>query len=579
VSAAKQNPHRPGLAPALGLRAGADGLVILSQTDFGKERSFSHSQEVYSMFLRLAKIKSRIARSLAPPRLRPPRSAACNRTRLAVESLEDRCLLSSYNITDIGPITALIGSWVPRHPSSGINNASTVQVAGLGANGHAYLWDSIHGMQDIGTVGNETNSVAFSINNAGQVVGFSWTDSLYYKNGKIYQKFAEDGFLWTSSRGMSSLGPGIPTGINNSGEITGDTGAEASLWGGGHQWIQLGILPGGNASHAIGIDDYGQVVGYSDNGNSSFYRGFLWTPSSPNSTSGSMIDLGTLFSSPGGSWASAINRQGWVTGRSDDMNAGGAGHAYVWVPSSTNGTAGSMTDLGTLAVNSNPALSQSEGNAINSSGVVVGDANPASATGQNQIVAVVWQPGTNGSYTISDLNNLIPAGTGWTLTRADAVNDSGQIVVEATNGTSHDALLLTPAGPSTPFARAANCTRQTTGARPLPASSAGPAFAPLPAPPLAGSGIAPPTVGVSPRNGPATPSPVPLPLPSFSERLAPADQADPFRFDSAPSKVARAAADRVFAGLGAEPLDALAGADLALAGWGSDDLMPAAARA
>jgi hypothetical protein len=32
VSAAKQNPHRPGIAPALGLRAGSDGLVIVSQT-------------------------------------------------------------------------------------------------------------------------------------------------------------------------------------------------------------------------------------------------------------------------------------------------------------------------------------------------------------------------------------------------------------------------------------------------------------------------------------------------------------------------------------------------------------------
>jgi hypothetical protein len=136
------------------------------------------------------------------------------------------------------------------------------------------------------------------------------------------------------------------------------------------------------------------------------------------------------------------------------MNAGGAGHAYVWVPSSTNGTAGSMTDLGTLAVNPNPALSQSEGNAINASGVVVGDANPAGANSQNLLVAVVWQPGTNGSYSISDLNTLIPSGTGWTLTRADAVNDQGQIVVETAQG---HALLLTPiTTPLTPALPAAS---------------------------------------------------------------------------------------------------------------------------
>jgi probable HAF family extracellular repeat protein len=531
------------------------------------------------MSLRLANIKSRIFRSLAPPRLRPPRCAACNRTRLSVEPLEDRCLLSSYSITDIGSITALTSYTAPANPLSGINNASAVQVAGAGANGHAYLWDSIHGMQDLGTVGTETNSAAVSINNAGQVVGRSWSYIRHDKHGVIYYTTTEDGFSWTSSSGMTSLRSStFPTGINSSGEISGDTGAEASLWD-GKKWIQLGILPGGTYSAALGINDYGQVVGYSADSTFSFLHGFLWTPSSPNSTRGTMIDLGTIFSSPGGSWAEAINSQGWVTGRSDDMNASGAGHAYVWVPSSKNGTAGSMTDLGTVAVNPSPGLSQSEGNAINGSGVVVGDANPAGATSQNQFVAVVWQPGTNGSYSISDLNNLIPAGTGWSLTRADAVNDSGQIVVEATNGTSYHALLLTPAGPSTPFARAAHGTRKTTLAGPLPASSAGPAFAPLPAPPLAGSsGIAPPTVGVSPRNGPATPSPAPLPLPSFTDRLTPADQADPFRFDSAPSKVARAAAERIFAGLGAEPPGALAGDDLALAGWGSDDLMPAAAR-
>jgi probable HAF family extracellular repeat protein len=417
------------------------------------------------MSLRLANIKSRIFRSLAPSRLRPPRSAAGKRTRLAVEPLEDRCLLSSYNITDIGPIAALTSYTAPADPLSGINNASPVQVAG--ANGQAYLWDSIHGMQNLGTVRKETNSAAVSINNAGQVVGRSWSSVISEKHGVVSYATTEDGFSWTSSSGMSSLGSNtFPIGINNSGEITGNIGVpeQASLWN-GKRWIQLGILPGGFKSAALGINDYGQVVGYSADQSNSFFHAFLWTPSSPNSTSGTMIDLGTLFSSPGGSWASAINSQGWLTGRSDDMNASGAGHAYVWVPSSANGTAGSMTDLGTLAVNPNPAYSQSEGNAINGSGVVVGDANPKGATSQNQFVAVVWQPGTNGSYSIGDLNNLIPSGAGWTLTRADAVNDQGQIVVETAQG---HALLLTPT--TTPSALALLAASVPTSASPDTAS-------------------------------------------------------------------------------------------------------------
>ena len=88
-----------------------------------------------------------------------------------------------------------------------------------------------------------------------------------------------------------------------------------------------------------------------------------------------------------------------------------------------------MTDLGTLAGNSGAR-------AINRSGVIAGVADSGGTSH-----AVIWQPGTGSSYTLSDLNTLIPSGTGWTLTGADAVNDSGQIVVETAQG---HALLLTP---------------------------------------------------------------------------------------------------------------------------------------
>jgi probable HAF family extracellular repeat protein len=52
----------------------------------------------------------------------------------------------------------------------------------------------------------------------------------------------------------------------------------------------------------------------------------------------------------------------------------------------------------------------------------------------------------NGAFV--DLNTLIPAGSGWQLADATAINDDGQILVDATstaNGGSH-AFLLTPAG-------------------------------------------------------------------------------------------------------------------------------------
>ena len=44
-----------------------------------------------------------------------------------------------------------------------------------------------------------------------------------------------------------------------------------------------------------------------------------------------------------------------------------------------------------------------------------------------------------------NLNTLIPTGTGFTLTDAVAINDSGQILCDATNSNgSEHAVLLTP---------------------------------------------------------------------------------------------------------------------------------------
>src|SRR6185312_5820316 len=59
--------------------------------------------------------------------------------------------------------------------------------------------------------------------------------------------------------------------------------------------------------------------------------------------------------------------------------------------------------------------------------------------------AVIWQPGAGGAYTLSDLNSLIPSGTGWTLEVAKAINDHGLIVaVGQQNGGSYHTLLLIP---------------------------------------------------------------------------------------------------------------------------------------
>jgi probable HAF family extracellular repeat protein len=176
----------------------------------------------------------------------------------------------------------------------------------------------------------------------------------------------------------------------------------------------LGTL-GGSQSEAFDINASGQVVGGAQNG-SGYWRPFRWQ-------SGTMANLGTL----GGETintdhrAESINASGDVCGRS--YTAGGAKRAFFWD--------GSMVDLGVLT-----GGTESWAFGLNESQNVVGTSN---VTG-GAYHAFVWDA-VNG---MRDLNNLIPGGSGWTLTRATDINDNGSIVGWGTNGSGNvRAFLLT----------------------------------------------------------------------------------------------------------------------------------------
>jgi probable HAF family extracellular repeat protein len=358
---------------------------------------------------------------------------------MVVEVLEDRWLPSSYTITDIGPIAPFDDSGLGS--SSGINNAAVVEVVGTTTDHHPYHWDSVHGMQDLGTVGTDQEGGAFSVNDAGQVVGYSYTLTTRqaHKGGPTYTTItSQHAFLWTSAQGMQDLGSNdAASGINASGEASGGVGggsnAQAALWHG--NWTKLGTL-GGPASGGSGINSFGQVVGGADIAAPTGYHithAFLWTPSTAGGTKGTMIDLGTLGTalSNNNSWATAVNNQGTVVGMTDVGS--GASDPFVWVPTAPNRTTGTMLDL--------RAYGGGSANAINNSGAIVGASDP-DGTGDH---AILWQQDSSGTYHVGDLNTLIPTGTGWLLVSADAINDRGQIVVEArqASGPNH-ALLLTP---------------------------------------------------------------------------------------------------------------------------------------
>src|ERR1019366_5492602 len=129
--------------------------------------------------------------------------------------------------------------------------------------------------------------------------------------------------------------------------------------------------------------------------------------------------------------ALAINDNGEIAGALY-LSAGGAAHAARYV----NGV---WTDLGTIA-----GAASNVGMGINLSSQVVGTA----IFPQTQ-----YHPPKPGKHVpfisttkgLVDLNTLIPPGTGFTLTDAVGINDSGQILCDANNaGGSEHAVLLSP---------------------------------------------------------------------------------------------------------------------------------------
>jgi probable HAF family extracellular repeat protein len=155
---------------------------------------------------------------------------------------------------------------------------------------HAVLWEKDGSVHDLGNLGGAVVNIAESINNRGQVVGFS---SLTAQSSPFNGTHA---FLWARETGMRDLG----------------------------------TLPGDVVSGGLGINDSGEVVGPSfDAGGNP--RAFLWK-------NGMMFDLNTLV--PAGSplfllFAGSINNRGEIAGFG--VTSAGDVHGFLATPS--NGAA------------------------------------------------------------------------------------------------------------------------------------------------------------------------------------------------------------------------------------------------
>jgi probable HAF family extracellular repeat protein len=334
------------------------------------------------------------------------------KTRLQLETLEDRCVLSSYSMVDLGGFSP-----------SAINGAA--QLVGFVGNtssqsdfptGQAVLWQNGK-LLNLGTLGG-SSSAAYGLNDGGQIVGTSTAPS------GAYQAFLRD------SGGMHNLGLA------------------------------------GSATAAYGINASAQVVG-TIGLNTYTPHTFLWD------SAHGLQDLGTVAGYPAtGSQARAINRTGQIVGWVEERNAGGMGVYYSsmngYVLDSTTGTVRGLRAL--------PGYVASQATGINDAGQVIGtcggfigmphfnlyspregflwqdgvmtDLGMPSASGINDLGQVVggkylWQNGT-----LTDLNTLIDPASGWVITSTSDINDNGQIVGQGTLDGQGHCFLMDPVDPS-----------------------------------------------------------------------------------------------------------------------------------
>jgi probable HAF family extracellular repeat protein len=365
-----------------------------------------------------------------------------------VERLESRRLFA-YALTDL-TLVARGGAGLQQE----LFNSPDVSNPGVSAGSksvskgirHAILRVDRNGSAsfiDVGNFSSKTQSFGYGVNSANQTVG-EFIDSKGVSHAFTSTLGASDAVTVRKLPDAKGLTGAIALAVNRTGLAVGSAGVEtareqAVAWvkdsGGNYSVVPLRrlgtkpVIPTFVAtSLALDVNDAGIITGVAYD-NSTRQRAVIWKKTS---SGYSVTDLGALSGGQGDSYATAINEAGQVvgfSGGSDFQN-----HATLFT----------LNSKGKYSVSALPSPSGADGTQatdINEDGVIVGQALFGNSTH-----AMLWHKNSKGKYVATDLNSLVPGGSGWTLLQATAINDNGTIIGAGQHNGTAATWMLTPSG-------------------------------------------------------------------------------------------------------------------------------------
>jgi len=371
------------------------------------------------------------------------------------------CFVWHGGVREINGVITNLGALPGVNSSAPIWITDNGLIAGLSENGlidpltdfpqlRAVLWNQDRSIVDLGTLGGNS-SMGLAANSRSQVVGvalnaieenpdFAQVMMFFLPAATQARAFRwQNGFM----QDLGTLGgnDAAAWGVNQSGQIVGFSFTNTTpnettgiptlhpfLWTNGTMQ-DLGSLGGtlsisGSLDHfgsTRAVNESGEVAGTSTLAGDEVWHAFMWS-------NGTMIDLGTLGGST--SDALAINNKSQVVGRADFSPDSPYHHAVVWCN-------GSIQDLGIV-----DPCKNSTATSVNSANQIVGGLGVCTDDPSDPTYFSGFY--TEKGKTMVDLNTLITPASEIHLTDAWTINNRGEILANGKlpDGSERVALLV-----------------------------------------------------------------------------------------------------------------------------------------